>query len=235
MTWRHLGPSGSCSVALDPPRGARGPAWRGLREERTQCACQPTTALWLSQAKSLRAAASAMCRMAPFLSICADFRYAFLIWCDLYSMTITFLALVSLLPQQLTKLHQLAMQQTPFPPLGQTNPAFPGTYPAALSDLLSSHLGPFSFRAVCVQGSERNKYSSGVRARDAALCTLPRVGGGISVRLHDGSVTLQLAFLKETPPPSRVHPALCCPPAVGEALLQEVVHPQGGLPGMAPL
>uniref|UniRef100_A0A452VNJ0 Poly(rC) binding protein 3 n=1 Tax=Ursus maritimus TaxID=29073 RepID=A0A452VNJ0_URSMA len=35
-------------------------------------------------------------------------------------------ALVSLLPQQLTKLHQLAMQQTPFPPLGQTNPAFPG-------------------------------------------------------------------------------------------------------------
>ncbi|XP_061023399.1 poly(rC)-binding protein 3 isoform X12 [Dama dama] len=27
---------------------------------------------------------------------------------------------------ELTKLHQLAMQQTPFPPLGQTNPAFPG-------------------------------------------------------------------------------------------------------------
>ncbi|XP_060054864.1 poly(rC)-binding protein 3 isoform X4 [Erinaceus europaeus] len=26
----------------------------------------------------------------------------------------------------LTKLHQLALQQTPFPPLGQTNPAFPG-------------------------------------------------------------------------------------------------------------
>ncbi|XP_060054861.1 poly(rC)-binding protein 3 isoform X2 [Erinaceus europaeus] len=29
-------------------------------------------------------------------------------------------------PDQLTKLHQLALQQTPFPPLGQTNPAFPG-------------------------------------------------------------------------------------------------------------
>uniref|UniRef100_A0A4W6CY60 Poly(rC) binding protein 3 n=1 Tax=Lates calcarifer TaxID=8187 RepID=A0A4W6CY60_LATCA len=28
---------------------------------------------------------------------------------------------------QLTKLHQLAMQQTPFTPLGQTTPAFPGT------------------------------------------------------------------------------------------------------------
>ncbi|CAB1346770.1 unnamed protein product [Coregonus sp. 'balchen'] len=36
-------------------------------------------------------------------------------------------------PQQLTKLHQLAMQQTPFTPLGQTTPAFPGTYPQALS------------------------------------------------------------------------------------------------------
>uniref|UniRef100_A0A8B9I4G6 K Homology domain-containing protein n=1 Tax=Anser brachyrhynchus TaxID=132585 RepID=A0A8B9I4G6_9AVES len=33
----------------------------------------------------------------------------------------------------LTKLHQLAMQQTPFTPLGQTTPAFPGTYPHALS------------------------------------------------------------------------------------------------------
>uniref|UniRef100_M3XRR1 K Homology domain-containing protein n=1 Tax=Mustela putorius furo TaxID=9669 RepID=M3XRR1_MUSPF len=30
----------------------------------------------------------------------------------------------------LTKLHQLAMQQTPFPPLGQTNPAFPALKPA---------------------------------------------------------------------------------------------------------
>ncbi|KAI9531972.1 Poly(rC)-binding protein 3 [Dissostichus eleginoides] len=29
-------------------------------------------------------------------------------------------------PQQLSKLHQLAMQQTPFNPLGQTTPAFPG-------------------------------------------------------------------------------------------------------------
>ncbi|NXE40639.1 PCBP3 protein, partial [Ptilorrhoa leucosticta] len=36
-------------------------------------------------------------------------------------------------PDQLTKLHQLAMQQTPFTPLGQTTPAFPGTYPHALS------------------------------------------------------------------------------------------------------
>ncbi|CAG01336.1 unnamed protein product [Tetraodon nigroviridis] len=32
-------------------------------------------------------------------------------------------------PDQLSKLHQLAMQQPPFTPLGQTTPAFPGTYP----------------------------------------------------------------------------------------------------------
>uniref|UniRef100_A0A8C5FFL2 K Homology domain-containing protein n=1 Tax=Gadus morhua TaxID=8049 RepID=A0A8C5FFL2_GADMO len=34
-----------------------------------------------------------------------------------------------LLPPGFTVLHQLAMQQTPFTPLGQTTPAFPGTYP----------------------------------------------------------------------------------------------------------
>ncbi|XP_061547747.1 poly(rC)-binding protein 3 isoform X4 [Phycodurus eques] len=33
-------------------------------------------------------------------------------------------------PDQLTKLHQLAMQQTPFTPLGQTTPAFPGLDPS---------------------------------------------------------------------------------------------------------
>uniref|UniRef100_A0A667YR24 Poly(rC) binding protein 3 n=1 Tax=Myripristis murdjan TaxID=586833 RepID=A0A667YR24_9TELE len=37
----------------------------------------------------------------------------------------------------LTKLHQLAMQQTPFTPLGQTTPAFPGTYPQYSSQLLN--------------------------------------------------------------------------------------------------
>uniref|UniRef100_H3BY32 Poly(rC) binding protein 3 n=1 Tax=Tetraodon nigroviridis TaxID=99883 RepID=H3BY32_TETNG len=41
-------------------------------------------------------------------------------------------------PDQLTKLHQLAMQQTPFTPLGQTTPAFPGldaTPPASTHEL----------------------------------------------------------------------------------------------------
>lgn len=105
---------------------------------------RPAAAHWLSQAKSL-SAASAMCPHGPVYLFVQRSVTAFVIWCDLCSMTIIFLALVSLPPQQLTKLHQLAMQQTPFPPLGQTNPAFPGTYPAALSDLLSSHLGTLSF------------------------------------------------------------------------------------------
>lgn len=52
----------------------------------------------------------------------------FISWCDLCNSNL--LVLLSLLTlQQLTKLHQLAMQQTPFTPLGQTTPAFPGTYP----------------------------------------------------------------------------------------------------------
>ncbi|NXP90326.1 PCBP3 protein, partial [Passerina amoena] len=36
-------------------------------------------------------------------------------------------------PDQLTKLHQLAMQQTPFTPLGQTTPAFPGCSPGSVA------------------------------------------------------------------------------------------------------
>ena len=47
-------------------------------------------------------------------------------------------------PQQLTKLHQLAMQQTPFTSLGQTTPAFPGTYPRSplLKDTLLLTVAP---------------------------------------------------------------------------------------------
>uniref|UniRef100_A0AAZ3QFW3 K Homology domain-containing protein n=1 Tax=Oncorhynchus tshawytscha TaxID=74940 RepID=A0AAZ3QFW3_ONCTS len=44
-------------------------------------------------------------------------------------------------PQQLTKLHQLAMQQTPFNPLGQTTPAFPGTPSASSSQLIGCIIG----------------------------------------------------------------------------------------------
>ncbi|XP_036425443.1 poly(rC)-binding protein 3-like isoform X4 [Colossoma macropomum] len=40
-------------------------------------------------------------------------------------------------PDQLTKLHQLAMQQTPFTSLGQTTPAFPGTITPMSSFYLS--------------------------------------------------------------------------------------------------
>ncbi|XP_054435199.1 poly(rC)-binding protein 3 isoform X2 [Pteronotus mesoamericanus] len=45
----------------------------------------------------------------------------------------------------LTKLHQLAMQQTPFPPLGQTNPAFPGEkLPLHSSEEAQNLMGPSS-------------------------------------------------------------------------------------------
>ncbi|XP_056145174.1 poly(rC)-binding protein 3 isoform X2 [Lampris incognitus] len=47
-------------------------------------------------------------------------------------------------PDQLTKLHQLAMQQTPFTPLGQTTPAFPGTYPRCPLDTSFSLQSPCS-------------------------------------------------------------------------------------------
>ncbi|XP_023619335.1 poly(rC)-binding protein 3 isoform X7 [Myotis lucifugus] len=48
-------------------------------------------------------------------------------------------------PDQLTKLHQLAMQQTPFPPLGQTNPAFPGEkLPLHSSEEAQNLMGPSS-------------------------------------------------------------------------------------------
>lgn len=57
-----------------------------------------------------------------------SFVFFLISWCDLCNSNL--LVLLSLLTlQQLTKLHQLAMQQTPFTPLGQTTPAFPGTYP----------------------------------------------------------------------------------------------------------
>lgn len=92
-------------------------------------------------------------------------------------MTITFLALVSLLPQQLTKLHQLAMQQTPFPPLGQTNPAFPGTYPAAPSDPLSPPRGLLLAHWLCSGREQSGGAPAGGRAagRAGGPC-VPEVG-----------------------------------------------------------
>lgn len=60
--------------------------------------------------------------------------------------------------QQLTKLHQLAMQQTPFTPLGQTTPAFPGTYPQAL----------FRFPSLC---TSRNSLSFSFSISSTSWCT----------------------------------------------------------------
>ncbi|NXI76581.1 PCBP3 protein, partial [Rhipidura dahli] len=44
-------------------------------------------------------------------------------------------------PDQLTKLHQLAMQQTPFTPLGQTTPAFPGVREVCLGSCIQASTG----------------------------------------------------------------------------------------------
>lgn len=68
-------------------------------------------------------------------------------------------------PQQLSKLHQLAMQQTPFTPLGQTTPAFPGTYPPTQWPSLPKIL--LSFLPV-----EKNTFSSSFFSLSFSLCLL---------------------------------------------------------------
>ncbi|NXL87347.1 PCBP3 protein, partial [Alectura lathami] len=68
-------------------------------------------------------------------------------------------------PDQLTKLHQLAMQQTPFTPLGQTTPAFPG-----LSQPTPSYGSPSCICGDCM-GKDlvcQNKRSPGLDASPPA-------------------------------------------------------------------
>ncbi|XP_013361113.1 PREDICTED: poly(rC)-binding protein 3 isoform X3 [Chinchilla lanigera] len=61
-------------------------------------------------------------------------------------------------PDQLTKLHQLAMQQTPFPPLGQTNPAFPGEkLPLHSSEEAQNLMGQSSGCIIGRQGTKINE------------------------------------------------------------------------------
>uniref|UniRef100_A0A8D1W1S1 Poly(rC) binding protein 3 n=2 Tax=Sus scrofa TaxID=9823 RepID=A0A8D1W1S1_PIG len=83
-------------------------------------------------------------------------------------------------PLQLTKLHQLAMQQTPFPPLGQTNPAFPGTYPAAPPDL-SSHPGLFPSLIGCIIGRQGTKINE-IRQMSGAQIKIANATEGSSER-----------------------------------------------------
>ncbi|NXI10800.1 PCBP3 protein, partial [Irena cyanogastra] len=53
-------------------------------------------------------------------------------------------------PDQLTKLHQLAMQQTPFTPLGQTTPAFPDVSKVCLGSCIQESTGTLTmFPCIC--------------------------------------------------------------------------------------
>ncbi|KAI6065394.1 Poly(rC)-binding protein 3 isoform X9 [Aix galericulata] len=61
-------------------------------------------------------------------------------------------------PDQLTKLHQLAMQQTPFTPLGQTTPAFPGEkLPLHSSEEAQNLMGQSSGCIIGRQGTKINE------------------------------------------------------------------------------
>uniref|UniRef100_A0A3Q4HWJ5 Poly(rC) binding protein 3 n=1 Tax=Neolamprologus brichardi TaxID=32507 RepID=A0A3Q4HWJ5_NEOBR len=87
--------------------------------------------------------------------------------------------LLSLLTlQQLTKLHQLAMQQTPFTPLGQTTPAFPGT------DCFASDSKTFAFSPQligCIIGRQGTKINE-IRQMSGAQIKIANAMEGSSER-----------------------------------------------------
>uniref|UniRef100_A0A3B4U0W3 Poly(rC) binding protein 3 n=1 Tax=Seriola dumerili TaxID=41447 RepID=A0A3B4U0W3_SERDU len=86
--------------------------------------------------------------------------------------------LLSLLTlQQLTKLHQLAMQQTPFTPLGQTTPAFPGTGFHASSSKISAF-----FQLIgCIIGRQGTKINE-IRQMSGAQIKIANAMEGSSER-----------------------------------------------------
>uniref|UniRef100_A0A6Q2Z0D1 K Homology domain-containing protein n=1 Tax=Esox lucius TaxID=8010 RepID=A0A6Q2Z0D1_ESOLU len=82
-------------------------------------------------------------------------------------------------PDQLTKLHQLAMQQTPFTPLGQTTPAFPGTYPQALSHFCL--VVPADTLIGCIIGRQGTKINE-IRQMSGAQIKIANAMEGLSER-----------------------------------------------------
>uniref|UniRef100_A0A673A3G1 Poly(rC) binding protein 3 n=1 Tax=Sphaeramia orbicularis TaxID=375764 RepID=A0A673A3G1_9TELE len=79
-------------------------------------------------------------------------------------------------PDQLSKLHQLAMQQTPFTPLGQTTPAFPGTSGNPKSTL------PFSSQLIgCIIGRQGTKINE-IRQMSGAQIKIANAMEGSSER-----------------------------------------------------
>uniref|UniRef100_A0AAX7UA38 K Homology domain-containing protein n=1 Tax=Astatotilapia calliptera TaxID=8154 RepID=A0AAX7UA38_ASTCA len=86
--------------------------------------------------------------------------------------------LLSLLTlQQLTKLHQLAMQQTPFTPLGQTTPAFPDVKPCSDSKTFA-----FSPQLIgCIIGRQGTKINE-IRQMSGAQIKIANAMEGSSER-----------------------------------------------------
>uniref|UniRef100_A0A8D3EDR4 Poly(rC) binding protein 3 n=1 Tax=Scophthalmus maximus TaxID=52904 RepID=A0A8D3EDR4_SCOMX len=80
----------------------------------------------------------------------------------------------------LTKLHQLAMQQTPFTPLGQTTPAFPGTYPRSPLDS-SFSLHPEKHLIGCIIGRQGTKINE-IRQMSGAQIKIANAMEGSSER-----------------------------------------------------
>lgn len=102
-----------------------------------------TATPWFHQAKSLSPAASAMCPHGPSLSVQSSVT-SFLIWCDLYSMTITFLALMSLLPPAVDQAPPVGHAANPLSSPRTDQPRFPRYVPSCpFLTSFSSHLGTF--------------------------------------------------------------------------------------------
>ncbi|NWR93786.1 PCBP3 protein, partial [Furnarius figulus] len=70
-------------------------------------------------------------------------------------------------PDQLTKLHQLAMQQTPFTPLGQTTPAFP------------------AFAVLTVSGKQRSSIMLPLQAITMSPCICPGLDASPPASTHE--------------------------------------------------
>ncbi|NXE27924.1 PCBP3 protein, partial [Ardeotis kori] len=70
-------------------------------------------------------------------------------------------------PDQLTKLHQLAMQQTPFTPLGQTTPAFP------------------AFAVLTVAGEQQSSATLSLRAVTVFPCVCPGLDASPPASTHE--------------------------------------------------
>uniref|UniRef100_A0A671LP15 Zgc:110045 n=1 Tax=Sinocyclocheilus anshuiensis TaxID=1608454 RepID=A0A671LP15_9TELE len=83
-------------------------------------------------------------------------------------------------PQDLTKLHQLAMQHIPLTSLGQSNPTFPGTYPELPRELMSCVLLNFPFPCIGLEASIATSSHELSIPNDLIGCIIGRQGSKIN-------------------------------------------------------